>query len=151
MTSESVAESVAARLEPRKARVVVLLAEGRTVKECAEEVGIDVRTVYRYRQAPDVAAALAEIATRGLAAAEDRLLCGADRMLDVVESIATNESEVTAVRLAAARDWLDRAEMVSERRSKAAGNADDNAPADPGEVLELARRIVAAQEKQGSR
>lgn len=154
MTSETVAETVVSGLEPRKARVVVLLAEGRTVHETAQEVGVDVRTVYRYRQCPEVAAALADIATRGLAAAEDRLLCGADRMLDVVEKIATDTSEPTAVRLTAARDWLDRAQMVSERRAKRADADADDRPATPEEsatALELARNLVAMADRRGTR
>lgn len=46
--------------------------------------------------------------------AQERLLAGVPKMLRMLHEIASDESKPDAVRLAAIRDWLDRAGVTSK-------------------------------------
>jgi len=123
-------------LDARHLRAISLLTEGMTLDEVAKEIGCGRRTLYRWRTSPLFAAALAEAASRGLGAALDRLRCLREAALDVLERLLSDAKAPAQVRLAAAREVMERTGLVA---AAGRGAADDERPATTEETEEALR------------
>lgn len=135
-------------LTHRHLAAVSLLAEGRTIEEVARELGIGRTTLYRWRTSPVFAAALAEATARGLGAALERLRCLREGAIGVLEDLLADAAAPAAVRLAAAREVMDRTGLEAGRTD--AQEADRPvSPEEEAEVLEKLRRKFA--EERGNR
>ena len=83
------------RLSPEESRTVTLLVQGTPVKDIADQVGVHVRTVYRWMSRPDIRALIREyrsgmlraLATTAQSHAEEALKVLADTAIDVQQPL----------------------------------------------------------------
>ena len=83
------------RLSPEESRTVTLLVQGTPVKDIADQVGVHVRTVYRWMSRPDIRALIREyrsgmlraLATTAQSHAEEALKVLADTAVDVQQPL----------------------------------------------------------------
>jgi transposase len=126
--------------------LVALAIEGLSSTEIAKRVGLHRSSVWRALNAPENAARLAEARASLREGARVRIDGMTENALDAIASVLSDVGAPHAARLRAAEMVLDRAGIVPLKTEPT--NEQDDAPADPAEVLELARRIVAAEEKR---
>ncbi len=96
-------------LSPTQVRAIELLVMGVPIAAVATSIGRDSSRIYRWRHENETfIAALSDATSRGLPAAIERMKCLRESAINVLETLLSNDDVPHAVRLAAAREVLDR-------------------------------------------
>lgn len=90
-------------LEPRRARLVALLADGATTAEAAAQLGVSERMARRWRATPEVKAALDEIGREALRSASSSLARLVALAASALREIVADRQAPPAARVSAAR------------------------------------------------
>lgn len=93
-------------LTARHRAVIEGLVQGKAKTRVAGELGIRRETITRYLRNPHFVAALRQAQDEALAGVTRRMRAGADTMLAVLATVATDKKESTHVRVRAALGWL---------------------------------------------
>jgi hypothetical protein len=112
-------------LSNRQLRVLDLLLDGVRDTRAAAQVGVDARTVYRWRRQPEFARELERRRGAFLAAGRDRLRALLPGALDVIEKQVGDRYERTAFRAAS---LIARLAFREERRKQAANDEEQLTP-----------------------
>lgn len=101
-------------LTPRQRAFVAARCTGMTAKDAAASIGLSERQAQRYANMPAVRVALREAQDESLCDVTRRMNAGAGNMLDVLDEVARDREMPPAVRVSAARAWLDTAFKARE-------------------------------------
>lgn len=93
-------------ITPAQVSAITMLVAGHAYGDIAERLGIDPKTLWRWRQDPAFARALKEAQECALCGVRDRLAAMTERALGALDSAMAGESD--GARVAAARAVLDR-------------------------------------------
>ena len=99
-------------IDPRRARAVELWAEGKTNTQVAAALGVSRESAWRWRQEPEVAAALSRFHSESRSAASARLLCALPTALDVLVSVMSDITAPAGTRIRAAAEVLSRVDLT---------------------------------------
>lgn len=125
-----------AELDNRHLKAIELLAEGESIDRVASEIGIDRRTLYRWRTSPVFMGALAEAQKHGLDAAKTRMAQLRERAVDAVEQTLTDPDAPYPVKLKAAEMVLDRTGMSADALDA------ESEPTNDADMLDAVREFV---------
>jgi hypothetical protein len=114
--AEAVADSqdAEARLSVREIRFCDLLATGRTSCQASKAVGVTDRTGRRWRQRPEIQAAIRARLNDSMSAARAILACGAARAAKGLVDMADGSEPAEAARCSAARAVVEGASRLVE-------------------------------------
>ena len=122
-TAEDAADAGAdadGRLSPREIRFCDLLATGETSCHASKLVGVTDRTGRRWRQRPEIQAAIRSRLNDSIGAARAILACGAARAATGLVGMADGSEPAESARVSAARGVLESAMKLGELEDLAA-------------------------------
>jgi len=101
-------------LEPRQARLVLLLADGLTTSEAAERLGISERMARRWRASPDVQEALRAVGRESIRRASSALSALLGVAASALREVASDQMAPPAARVSAAKTIVETALRLRE-------------------------------------